>query len=169
MAPARPSSALQRRLDDFAALQSSSRRSTTPVVGLSAALVGWADFIYCTPRTYLLTPFSSLGPARANEALLMSRRLGAEELRACGFVNDILAEDGPGFRERVLREVDEWLGAHLRGESILAIKELLRRPDRPLDDAQGVHEIVAGLRCFASGIPQEEFRRLASGEKRHKL
>ncbi|KAG6032517.1 hypothetical protein E4U41_007220, partial [Claviceps citrina] len=32
-----------------------------PVVGLSAALVGWADFIYCTPQTFLLTPFSSLG------------------------------------------------------------------------------------------------------------
>ncbi|KAM5347469.1 hypothetical protein ACJ41O_010474 [Fusarium nematophilum] len=72
-----------------------------PVVGLTAALVAHADFIYCTPSTFLLTPFSSiglvaeggasralaqrLGPARANEALLMSRPIDAAALERCGF------------------------------------------------------------------------------------
>ena len=32
-----------------------------PTIGLSAALTGFADFIYATPHTFLMTPFSSLG------------------------------------------------------------------------------------------------------------
>ncbi|KAG6005460.1 hypothetical protein E4U21_007929 [Claviceps maximensis] len=165
-----------------------------PVLGLSAALIGWADFIYCTPQTFVLTPFSSLGlvaeggasrglarrlgAARANEALIMGKKLGADDLKACGFVNEIFdvgrhggadQDDKSMFRERVLREVDDRLGEHLNGESVLGIKKLLRRPDRHLDDEQGIHEILAGLDRFLTGIPQEEFRKLASGEKRHKL
>jgi peroxisomal 3,2-trans-enoyl-CoA isomerase len=35
-----------------------------PVIGLTAALVAFADFIYCAPSTFLLTPFSSIGPCR---------------------------------------------------------------------------------------------------------
>ncbi|OAQ68093.1 3,2-trans-enoyl-CoA isomerase [Pochonia chlamydosporia 170] len=159
-----------------------------PVVGLSAALVGWADFIYCTPHTFLLTPFSSLGlvaeggasralaarlgPARANEALIMSKRIGSEELLRCGFVNEVF-DFGKGedeaFRRRVLEEVDERLGEHLNGESLVGIKKLLRRPEVEANNAQNVQEVFAGLERFVRGIPQEEFRKLASGEKRHKL
>ena len=67
-----------------------------PAVGLSAALIGFADFVYCTPSTFLLTPFSSLGlvaeggasralaqrlgVSKANEALIMSKKITAEEL-----------------------------------------------------------------------------------------
>ncbi|KHO00749.1 3,2-trans-enoyl-CoA isomerase [Metarhizium album ARSEF 1941] len=159
-----------------------------PVVGLSAALVGWADFVYCTPHAFLLTPFSSLGlvaeggassalasrlgPARASEALLMSRRISAHELKQCGFVNEVFdfgEADDAGFRARVLDEVDERLGAHLNGESLLGIKKLLRRPGLDVHNSQNVHEVFAGLDRFVRGIPQEEFRKLASGEKRHKL
>ncbi|GAB0133563.1 hypothetical protein EsDP_00001970 [Epichloe bromicola] len=159
-----------------------------PVVGLSAAIIGWADFVYCTPHAFLLTPFSSLGlvaeggasralasrlgPAKANEALLMSKRIPAGELKACGFVNEIFdfAEDQDGlFRERVLREVEDRLGEHLNAESILGIKKLLRRPDVDVHNAQSVHEVFAGLDRFVRGIPQDEFRKIASGEKRHKL
>ncbi|KAI0194941.1 ClpP/crotonase-like domain-containing protein, partial [Astrocystis sublimbata] len=32
-----------------------------PVVGLSAALTAFADFVYAAPHTFLFTPFSSLG------------------------------------------------------------------------------------------------------------
>ncbi|KAK2605966.1 dodecenoyl-CoA isomerase [Conoideocrella luteorostrata] len=159
-----------------------------PVVGLSAALVGWADFVYCTPHTFLLTPFSSLGlvaeggasralaarlgPARANEALIMSKRLPAEDLKQCGFVNEIFdfgKGESASFTERVLQEVRDRLGEHLNGESMLGIKKLLRRPDVDVHNAQSVHEVFAGLDRFVRGIPQEEFRKLASGEKRHKL
>ena len=159
-----------------------------PVVGLSAALVGFADFVYCAPHTFLLTPFSSLGLvaeggasralaarlglARANEALIMSKRIDAEALRQCGFVNEVFdfgKDQDAAFRDRVLREVDDRLGDHLNGDSLTGIKKLIRRPDRDVVDIQNVQEVFAGLERFVKGIPQEEFRKLASGEKRHKL
>ena len=165
-----------------------------PVIGLSAALVASADFIYCVPQTFLLTPFSSLGLvaeggasrtlvtrlglAKANEALIMSRRIPAEELKASGFVNEIFDVGGGGtstgnnddrFRERVLREVDDRLGEHLIGESLTGIKKLIRDPERDILAKTNVNEVFAGLERFMKGVPQEEFRKIASGEKRHKL
>ncbi|KYK61438.1 3,2-trans-enoyl-CoA isomerase [Drechmeria coniospora] len=159
-----------------------------PVIGLSAAVIAFADFIYAVPHTFLLTPFSSiglvaeggasralvqrLGLAKANEALLMSRRLDARTLERAGFVNEIFdfaqGQDA-AFRERVLREVHDRLGDHLNGESLIGIKKLIRGPDLDVIHSQNAKEVFAGLDRFAKGIPQEEFRKLASGEKRHKL
>lgn len=179
-----------------------------PVVGLSAAIVAHADFIYCAPHTFLLTPFSSLGlvaeggasralvqrlgPARSNEALIMSKRITAEELERAGFVNAVFQtapNEDAKFRELVLKEVEERLGPHLNGDSMLGIKKLIRRPDRDIQDIQNAREVFDGLDRFVAGIPQvsnsmplrrhslltivaptqEEFRKIASGEKRHKL
>jgi peroxisomal 3,2-trans-enoyl-CoA isomerase len=159
-----------------------------PAVGLSAAITGFADFIYITPQTFLLTPFSSLGlvaeggasralvqrlgPARANEALIMSKRITAEELTACGYANavfDVGKGEDAKFRARVLQEVDERLGEHLVGESLTGIKKLIRRPEMDVLDGQNVSEVFAGLDRFVKGVPQEEFRKIATGEKRHKL
>lgn len=102
----------------------------------------------------------------------MSKRISATELERCGYVNQIFetgkGEDGK-FRELVLREVDERLGAHLIGDSLLGIKKLIRKPEQDVMDTQTVHEVFAGLERFISGVPQEEFRKIASGEKRHKL
>ncbi|PYH48194.1 dodecenoyl-CoA isomerase [Aspergillus saccharolyticus JOP 1030-1] len=162
-----------------------------PAVGLSAALVAQADFIYAAPHTFLLTPFSSLGlvaeggashafverlgVAKANEALLMSRRIPCEELVASGFVNKVFEadsrqrDDSDGFLAKVLVEVEERLGTHLNQESLLKIKELVRRPGREVLDRQNGLEVFAGMERFLSGVPQEEFRKLASGEKKHKL
>ncbi|OIW33209.1 enoyl-CoA hydratase/isomerase [Coniochaeta ligniaria NRRL 30616] len=159
-----------------------------PAVGLSAALVAFADFIYCTPSTFLLTPFSSLGlvaeggasralvtrlgVSKANEALIMSKKIGAEELLATGFVNKVFeCEKGEDekFRGLVLREIEETMGEHLIGDSLTGIKALIRRPERDILDAQNVAEVFAGHARFMSGVPQEEFRKIASGEKRHKL
>lgn len=159
-----------------------------PVIGLSAALVSFADFIYCTPRTFLLTPFSSLGlvaeggasralvqrlgVAKGNEALIMSKRITAAELERCGYVNAVFetaAGEDALFREKVLAEVDERLGAHLIGESLTGIKKLIRRHEVEVTNTQNVHEVFAGLERFVKGVPQEEFRKIASGEKRHKL
>lgn len=162
-----------------------------PVVGLSAALVSFADFIYATPHTFLLTPFSSLGlvaegaasramvqrlgVAKANEALIMSKRLSAEELVSAGFVNKVFAECGKGegedekFKGLVLKEIDERLGEHLVGDSLLGIKALIRKPERDVLDQQNVAEVFAGLDRFVSGVPQEEFLKIATGKKRHKL
>lgn len=159
-----------------------------PAIGLSAALVAFSDFVYCVPHTFLLTPFSSLGLvaeggasrafvsrlgiSKANEALLMSKRIPSEELLQLGFVNKIF-DCGKGEDEKflnlVLEEIDNRLGEHLIGSSLIKIKELIRRPERDIMDAQGVAEVIGGLERFKAGIPQEEFRKVGSGEKRHKL
>lgn len=159
-----------------------------PVIGLSAALTAFADFIYCTPSAFLLTPFSSLGLvaeggasralvnrlgiSKANEALIMSKRITSSELERCGFVNaifDVEKGEDEKFRGLVLKEVEERLGEHLIGESLTGIKKLIRRPEMDVMDAQNVHEVFAGLERFMKGVPQEEFRKIATGAKRHKL
>ncbi|KAK5122829.1 hypothetical protein LTR85_003744 [Meristemomyces frigidus] len=159
-----------------------------PAVGLSAAMIGFADFVYAAPHTFLLTPFSSLGLvseglasrtfvrrlgiAKANEALIMSKRITCAELVQCGFVNKVFEtkpNESDKFLELVLQEVDERLGSHLVPDSMTRIKALIQRPERELLDAQGVAEVFGGLDRFVAGIPQEEFRKIASGEKKHKL
>jgi len=161
-----------------------------PAVGLSAALTGFADFVYATPHTFLLTPFSSLGLvtegnasigfvqrlglAKANEALIMSKRLTCEELVATGYVNKVFnfgKESGESdkFLEAVLKEIDERMGLHLNQDSMVQIKALIRAPYKEALDAQGVKEVLGGMQRFMAGIPQAEFRKIASGEKKHKL
>ncbi|KAG9629060.1 ClpP/crotonase, partial [Aureobasidium melanogenum] len=159
-----------------------------PAVGLSAALTGFADFVYAAPHTFILTPFSSLGLvaeggssrafvsrlgiSKANEALIMSKKLTCEELVNVGYVNgvmDVKPGEDAKFLDLVLQEVDDRLGKHLVPESLMGIKKLIRRPERELLDAQGVAEVFGGLERFVSGVPQEEFRKIASGEKKHKL
>ena len=159
-----------------------------PVVGLSAAIVAHSDFIYCTPHTFLLAPFTSiglvaeggashafvqrLGISKANEALIMSKRISAEELLQTGFVNKIFdtgRDEDEKFFAEVMQEVHERLGSHLNSESLVKMKELIRKPERRVLDEQNVAEVFGGLERFVEGIPQEEFRKIARGEKRHKL
>lgn len=159
-----------------------------PAVGLSAALIGFSDFIYAAPHTFILTPFSSLGLvaeggasrgfvqrmgiAKANEALIMSKRITSEELVTCGFVNQIF-DTKPNEQEKflglVLQEVNDKLGDHLVSDSLTKIKALIRKPEREIMDAQGVAEVFGGLERFLSGVPQGEFAKIASGAKKHKL
>jgi len=159
-----------------------------PAIGLSAAIIAFSDFIYCVPHTFLLTPFSSLGLvaeggashafvqrlgiSKANEALLMSKKITSEELLQVGFVNKIF-DCGKGedeqFLKLVLQEIDDRLGEHLIGSSLIEIKKLIRKPERDVLDKQNVAEVFGGLERFKAGIPQEEFRKVGSGEKRHKL
>lgn len=167
-----------------------------PAVGISAANIAHSDFIFATPHAYLLTPFSSLGLvaeggsskafverlglSKANEALLMSRKIGIDDLVKTGFVNAVFEEGGGDkktgkgldsnkFLERVLAEIDDKLGKHLNHYSLLKIKELIRKPSMPALDKAGVDEVVGGLDVFLKGLPQKEFARIASGQKRHKL
>jgi peroxisomal 3,2-trans-enoyl-CoA isomerase len=53
--------------------------------------------------------------------------------------------------------------------SLTRIKALVRKPYKELIDSQGVAEVYGGMEVFMKGIPQEEFRKIASKEKRHKL
>ena len=159
-----------------------------PAVGLSAALIAFSDFIYAAPHAFLLTPFSSLGLvaeggasvafvqrlgiSKANEALIMSKRITAEEMLQVGFVNKIFETSKDNrdiFLEEVLKEVGDKLGDHLNSDSLVKIKALIRKPERDMMDGQTVAEVLGGLERFVSGIPQDEFRKIASGEKRHKL
>lgn len=113
-----------------------------------------------------------LGISKANEALIMSKRISSEEMLATGFVNKIF-ETGKDEQEKflgeVMKEVQDRLGDHLNSESLIRVKALIRKPERGLLDAQNVAEVFGGLERFVDGIPQEEFRKIASGEKRHKL
>lgn len=162
-----------------------------PTVGLSAALTAFGDFIYAAPHAFLLTPFSSLGLvaeggssralvtrlgiSKANEALIMSKRIPIDELVSTGFVNKVIAppsgkqDDSAGFLKLVLEEVEERLGTHLNQDSLLKIKSLIRLPEREILDKQNTHEVFMGMSRFTDGIPQAEFMKLASGEKKHKL
>jgi len=159
-----------------------------PAVGLSAALIGHSDFIYGTPHTYLLTPFSSLGLvaegnssrvfvermgiAKAKEALIMSKRLTSEELVQCGFINkifDVQPAEDDRFLGEVLKEIDERMGSHLNAGSMLGMKKQIQAQTQPQNDAVLLEEVLHGLNRFAQGIPQEEFMKVATGQKRHKL
>ncbi|KAI9697971.1 MAG: hypothetical protein M1836_004324 [Candelina mexicana] len=159
-----------------------------PAIGLSAALIALSDFIYATPHAFLLTPFTSLGLvaeggasrafvqrlgiSKANEALIMSKRISVDELLQVGFVNKIFeTEKGESdkFLMEVLKEVGERLGDHLNSESLVKVKALIRKPERDIMDQQTVHEVFGGIERFVTREPLEEFRKIASGEKKHKL
>jgi Delta3-Delta2-enoyl-CoA isomerase len=102
----------------------------------------------------------------------MSKRITSEELLQVGFVNKIF-DCGKGedeeFLKLVLEEIDNRLGEHLIASSLIEIKKLIRKPERDVLDNQNVAEVFGGLERFKAGIPQEEFRKVGSGEKRHKL
>jgi Delta3-Delta2-enoyl-CoA isomerase len=159
-----------------------------PVIGLSAALIAFSDFIYAAPHAFLLTPFTSLGLvaeggasrafvqrlgiSKANEALIMSKRITCEELVHTGFVNkvfDVGKNENEKFMKLVLQEVDDRLGSHLNSDSLIKVKALIRRPDKKENDAATIAEVLDGLERLVAGIPQQEFAKIASGQKKHKL
>ncbi|KAK6501852.1 hypothetical protein TWF481_009673 [Arthrobotrys musiformis] len=157
-----------------------------PAVGLSAAMIGLCDLVYCVQNTFLLTPFSSLGLVAeggasftftrrmgyglATEALLASKKITADRLFAAGFVNKIFEEkDADQFNAAVVKHVTDELGDHLNQESILLIKKLVKDAYMKGFEEANVLEIAGGVERFMKGIPQEEFSKLASKAKRHKL
>ncbi|EKG15323.1 Crotonase core [Macrophomina phaseolina MS6] len=157
-----------------------------PAIGLSAALVSHADFIYAVPDAYLLTPFGSLGLVSeggastafvrrmglglANEALLKGRKIPVDELKAVGFVNNVVpARDDHEFRNRVLEDIRNSFGSHLVPSSIIETKRIVRRPLIREQEGQALDELLTGVKRFAEGIPQEEMRKIMTGQKKHKL
>jgi Delta3-Delta2-enoyl-CoA isomerase len=150
-----------------------------PVIGMSAAMVAYSDFIYAAPHAYLQTPFASLGlvaeggasstfvermgMSKANKALIQGRRLGAEELLGCGFLDrifEVQRGDDAAFEKAVMEEIGEGFNDQLNGESMLKIKALLRARRRRELDAQNVEEVFGGLERSVAGIPQKQFERL---------
>ncbi|KAI2884109.1 hypothetical protein CBS13152_8172 [Aspergillus niger] len=162
-----------------------------PVVGFPAALIAQADFIYAAPHTFLLTPFSSLGVAaegaasryfvqrlgmsKANEALIMSKRISCEELVACGFVNGVVTspsgkpEDSVDFLKQVLDEVHRRFDSLAARSCVVGIKDLIRKPERMINIQQNCLEVFAGLDMVATGVPEQHVQALVEGQKKHKL
>lgn len=162
-----------------------------PVAGLASALVSHSDFIYAAPHTYLLAPFNSIGivvecaatrsmvsrmgVGLAKEALLMARKISLDQLLASGFVNGVFEADPSGkdaeqFTQKVFTEICEGrLGTHLSSESMLKTKQVMSRADEIAYDAHSVREFVGGVEALQRGYPQDQFRKMQRGEKRHKL
>ena len=156
-----------------------------PAIGISAAMLGQFDFIYAVESAYLLTPFSNLGIppemsssylfvqrmgiAKANEALILSKKITAQELLARGFANKLFPDQpASSFHASVIAYVHDRFSG-IPAQTMLMIKQLIRAPYRRAADLANVNEVMAGASQFASGIPQEEFRKIATKEKRHKL
>lgn len=150
-----------------------------PVVGMSAAMIAYSDFIYAAPHTFLQTPFASLGlvaeggasaafvdrmgVSKANKALIQGRRLVVEELLGCGFVDRIFkvqSGDDAAFEKAVLDEIKDGFSEQLNGESMLKIKALIRARQRRELNAQNVEEVFEGMARSVAGIPQKQFARL---------
>jgi len=159
-----------------------------PVIGLPAALVSFADFIYALPHTFLRIPFSSLGLAaeggasralrerlgvsKAKEALMMSKRISCDELLACGFVNKIInpspsargadeALNGATFLEQVLNEVEKDLGSQLCDSSLLDIKAQFCRQESDSLDGAVVKEAYTAVERILAGVPQAQLKKSA--------
>ncbi|GAA6061371.1 hypothetical protein JCM10212_005825 [Sporobolomyces blumeae] len=155
-----------------------------PAIGLSAGLLGHVDFIYAVENAYLLTPFSAIslvceggasetfprrmGLAKANEALLMGKKLTAQELKQCGFINEIFPkQDAAAFRKTVLDYLEQqFAGKDL--EAVLLSKALIRNT-YPSSDLANIREVFEGAKRFETGKPQAVFAQLASKSLRHKL
>jgi len=154
-----------------------------PAIGLSAALIAFSDFIYATPKTFVLTPFTSLGLvaeggasymfvkrmgiAKANEALMLSKRITCEELVQCGFVNKVFPE--ADFHKTVRAYVEDIMGPHLDHDSMMKVKRLIVEGwERELETVNFI-EALGGVQRFVDGKPQAQFAAIASGQKKHKL
>lgn len=105
----------------------------------------------------------------------MGKKISCQELVQTGFVNRVFEaasgreDDSDGFLAKVFAEIDDRLGRELNQDSMLMIKDLIRAPYRDLVDRANVREVFTGLQRFWQGIPQEEFAKLATGQKRHKM
>lgn len=139
-----------------------------PVIGLSAALVAHSDFVYATPKVYLLAPFTSLGivpegassitfqqrlgPSKAAEALLMSKRLSCDELVACGFINEVLDTGGDeeNLLQQVLQRIDSHLGLNMDPRALLQTKALMCRPQLQVLSSQTLAETMALANAMSS-------------------
>lgn len=61
------------------------------------------------------------------------------------------------------------LGDHVEGESVLAIKKLIRAPDMDVIHSQNLREVLAGVDRLVTGVTMQEFGKLARREKKHRL
>jgi len=155
-----------------------------PAIGLSAALLGYFDFIYAVESAYLFTPFTTLslvaeggasqtfpqrmGIKAAKEALILGKKLGTAELMANGFLNKVFpSTDQASFINLVLTYLQEKF-ADLDSDSVLITKQLIQA-NLPDPHGPNLREVFAGVERLETGKPMEKFNRLANKTFRHKL
>ncbi|CAK9437443.1 uncharacterized protein LODBEIA_P18210 [Lodderomyces beijingensis] len=158
-------------------------------IGLSAAIVALCDLVYVhdISKTFLLTPFANigivaeggtsftlferLGWSKASEALLLSKRISGADMLRSGLVN---REFQGQFKstEEFNQHVSSYLSEatkDLHPDSILQNKELLKAMYKPAISAVNSQEVYRGLQHWTSGIPMSRFKKLSSGELKHKM
>lgn len=125
------------------------------------------------PETLLLNKLA-VGLAKANEVLLLCKRLTAQELLECGFVKLRLRYTSPkaeSYRSQILpAQSAEAFQAHVRREiyekivdldpsAFLAVKRLIKQGLRDKNDADAVNlrESYEQASRIASGIPGMRF------------
>ncbi|KAG2349966.1 ClpP crotonase, partial [Suillus weaverae] len=158
-----------------------------PVMGIAAAFLGNFDFIYAVPQAWLNVGFpflgiaveggasvsfvNRMGIAKANEVLILNKKISASEMLECGFINKI-------FPSKSTEEFHSAVHQHLKKEldglvpaSIFAIKTLIKAGLNDKNDFHAVNlrESYAQADRFSSGIPNERFSKIAKKEIRHKL
>lgn len=158
-----------------------------PVMGIAAAFLGNFDFIYAVPGAWLNVGFpflgiaveggasvsfvNRMGIAKANEVLILNKKISASEMLECGFINKI-------FPSKSTEEFHSAVHQHLKKEldglvpaSIFAIKTLIKAGLNDKNDFHAVNlrESYAQADRFSSGVPAERFSKIAKKEIRHKL
>ncbi|KAL5533313.1 hypothetical protein ACEPAF_5089 [Sanghuangporus sanghuang] len=169
------------------ALYSHSRILVAALNGPVMAFLGHFDFIYCVSDAWLSVPFSFLGIiseagssvsfvnrmglSKADEALIFGKKIEAEELLACGFVNKIFPRQScESFHAAVRKHLDGQLEG-LDPTAVLKIKELIQYGinEKNSKDGTNLRESYAQAERFASGVPMERFFKVATKEIKHKL
>lgn len=158
-----------------------------PVMGIAAAFLGNFDFIYAVPEAWLYMglPFVGLaaeggasvnfvnrmGLAKANELMIFNKKMTAQELLGCGFVNKIFpSESTESFQAAVRRHLHSELEG-LDLTSVLAVKYLIKAglAEKNNPDALNLRESYVQAERFRSGVPSLRFGMLSRKEIRHKL
>ncbi|KAF6765163.1 ClpP/crotonase-like domain-containing protein [Ephemerocybe angulata] len=151
------------------------------------AFLGYFDFIYALPHVWLATPFTFLGIVAeggasvsfvnrmgltmAKEVLIWGKKKKAQELLARGFINKIYPEQSvESFHTAVRNEILYDLEG-LDPASILTVKSLIQAGLNEKNNMDGVNlrESYAQAARFASGVPAQQFARIARKEIKHKL
>lgn len=160
-----------------------------PAIGLSASFVTLCDLIYVNDlsKTFLLTPFANigilaeggtsatlpirLGWSKAAEALLLSKRISGKDLQNAGLINkhyDGKFKTAEEFNATVLNELVE-ATENLHQDSIIQNKQLLQAMFKPVISEINSQEVSRGVYKWTSGVPIDRFKKLLTGELKHKL
>ncbi|KAL5338220.1 ClpP/crotonase-like domain-containing protein [Aspergillus crustosus] len=146
-----------------------------PGVGGGAAwFTGLADIVLASSTSYLQVPFSalglvpefgavktfaeSIGVRRANEFLILGRRVGAKELENWGLVNRVFDSEGRQFQDAVKGYLEEQLRVNDEG-SLIESKRLMNKGLRDGRIVALVDAVDALAERFVSGVPMERFRK----------